>query len=84
MSKHPVTGWPTPVIMNGKTGEVIDPDAMGLSIESLNALLPAASVVDASLSSYLGTKFVDKNGKKHGAEAISGFKLLILLFTTSG
>ena len=55
MSKHPITGWPTPVIMNGKTGEVIDPDAMGLSIESLKKMLPDVSVVDASATNYLGT-----------------------------
>ena len=33
--------------------------------------------------SLFGTKFVDKDGAEHGVEAISGFKLLFLVYTAS-
>ena len=35
------------------------------------------------MDSLFGTKFIDENGAEHGAEVISGFKLLVLVYTAS-
>ena len=54
--KHPISGFPTPIIMNGKTGEVQDPDAMGTNVNSLNKMLATLSgVASPLLNSYFGT-----------------------------
>ena len=47
-TKHSIRGYPTAVLMNGKTGEVLDPDADVTRIDYFLKILSPVSVEDTS------------------------------------